>query len=97
MANSANRTLVSAGPNQRDTDPPTAATANAPIPPTEPKPRRYHAATNGIASPTHAPATGPIRATARGTQDEPIAAPTRMPAANPVRIAQTAVPKRIVL
>src|SRR5204862_6495367 len=80
IASSAKRTLVSEGPNQRVTAAPTAATASAPTMPIAPKPRRYHPATSGRARPTARPATGPIRATARGIQDAPIAEPTRIPA-----------------
>src|SRR6185295_4464694 len=97
IASRAKRTLVSEGPNHRDTAAPTPATASAPIAPIQPKPRRYQPATSGTASPTAPPATGPMRATARGIQDVLMADPTRMPASKPVRSAQTAVPSRIAL
>ena len=41
-----------------------------------------------------APATGPMRVTARGSHEAPIAVPTRMPASSPVRSAHTPVTSR---
>src|SRR5918993_3947220 len=52
MASSAKRTAVRAGPNQRMTATPVAATASVPAMPAAPSPSRYQAGTSAIARPT---------------------------------------------